>query len=110
MAPSPFGRPLPPVSTPLKAPPCRKSTMERKVTGKVVVSPEDELNTTEPELSPGVSGARSWMWIDLDWPGFSVTVDGETEPNEVYFSVATRHGMVPLVPLSALVMPKITPV
>jgi hypothetical protein len=32
---------------------------ERRVTGIVVVSPEDELNTIEPELSPGELGGLS---------------------------------------------------
>src|ERR1022692_2093206 len=84
--------------------------MERSVTGIVVLSPEEELNTIEPAASPGEDGVVSCTVIAALWPAASVTFDGETEPNEVNCAVATRHGTTPLVPPSAATSPKMTPV
>ena len=63
-----------------------------------------------PPRRPGWTARVVWRCTVSVWPGVSVSVLGVTEPNEANCWVETRHGTVPFVPLSAAVMPKMTPV
>src|ERR1700733_10443728 len=89
--------------------------MLRMVTGMVVtvlagVEPMIEVNSIEPALSPGDAGVVALTWTVLLLPGWRLKSDGVIEPSERYPWVAARHGMVPLVPLSAATSLKMTPV
>src|SRR5579875_111085 len=93
-------RPFPPVSTPLKVPPPGPSaTVERRVTGTVVVAPTDEKTgstgagpkwrkrakallaiTSERLVSPGLEGVVRLSATLVVAPGASTTKDGLTVP------------------------------
>src|SRR5271155_4167410 len=76
----------------------------------VVLAPMFELTRIEPARSPGDGGALAETVTVLLAPGASVKPLGVILANGTYCSVSTCHGTVPFVPLSAAVMPKITPV
>ena len=48
-----------------------------------MVSPVDELNTIEPEVSPGAAGVLDVEVDLLARPGFSRTLLGEAVPHEM---------------------------
>ena len=66
--------------------------------------------TIEPAVSPGADGVLAATKAVPLCPGCRVRVDGKTAPNGVNVCVDTCHGTAPLVPPSAAVSPKMTPV
>ena len=68
------------------------------------------ITTIDPSASPGADGVVALIVKVCLWPGASTASDGDTEPNPMVCSVATRQGTAPLVPPSAATSPKMTPV
>src|ERR1700730_5303937 len=75
-------RPLPPLRTPLKCPPCSASgTSERLITGTLLARSLVSLpKTSEALSSPGAEGGCTVTWKVPDGPGSNVDIDGETVP------------------------------
>src|SRR5271165_4097519 len=87
-------------------------TRLRRVTAIEVLAPSLrlELTTIDPAASPGVEGVVAETVTVFFWPGLRSNSEGVTDPNGTNRCVATRQGIVPLVPPTDFASPKMTPV
>src|ERR1700722_15887039 len=83
------------------------------VAGIVVLyadAPDPAVTTSEPDVSPGVSGVSEKTDTVRLWPGLSENTGGSCRLNGTKRCVATRHGTAPFVPEDDAISPKMTPV